>query len=297
MANPAMTATTPPLRGHTRHPRQALPCPCPFTSEAAMCKAFAESARAAGWEVWPETEGFDLLLVHKPDGRQFGLQAKLTMNTKVCEQILPGYFKGDPVAGYMPKRAERGPDFRGCIVPTLGRNEGLANMLRHCGVRVITPVIKRMYRKDGRVDLWHFPVADLRPSPDWHDWQPQQRIELLPFAEADRARMPAGGRSPVRLTAWKYNMLRLQARLEAHGHLTPADVAECGFKPLGWFGDDAKGYRGSLVETTPGSGQWVPVSSEGEHAHLAPEWLGERFPATYADLLAVEVAAEGRHAR
>lgn len=253
-----------------------------------MCSAFAESARTAGWDVWPEAEGFDLLLVHKLDGRQLGLQAKLAMNTKVCEQILPGYSKGEPVAGYAAKRAERGPDFRGCIVPALGRNEGLANMLRHCGVLVITPVIKRMYRKDGRVDLWQFAVGDLRPAPDWHDWQPQQRIELLPFAEADRARMPAGGRSPVRLTAWKYNMLRLQARLEARGHLTPADVAECGLKPLSWFGDEAKGCKGALTETAPGSGKWVPVPANGALAHLAPDWLGDRFPATLAELLAKE---------
>lgn len=253
-----------------------------------MCKAFAEAARTAGWDVYPETGGFDLLLVLKADGRQMGLQAKLAMNTKVCEQILPGHYKGEQIAGYKPKRAERGPDFRGCIVPALGRNEGLANMLQHCGVRMFLPVIKRLYRKDGRVDIWQFLAADLRPTPYWHDWQPQQRIELLPFAEADRANLPAGGKSPIRMTEWKYKMLRLQARLLAHGYLTPDDVADVGFKASSWFSDEENGYQRALVETAAGSGRWVPISSEGEHAHIAPDWQGERFPATLAELLAKE---------
>jgi hypothetical protein len=82
--------------------KQAVP------TEAVLCDYFiAEANAVAGWTCYPETGGFDVLLVHD-SGRQIGVEAKLQLNTKVAEQVLPHhscYTTGNP-----------GPDHRVVIV-------------------------------------------------------------------------------------------------------------------------------------------------------------------------------------
>lgn len=45
-----------------------------FKTEAELCLAFSEVATAAGWTVYPETGGWDQLLVNAA-GEQIGVQA------------------------------------------------------------------------------------------------------------------------------------------------------------------------------------------------------------------------------
>ncbi|MBA4913889.1 hypothetical protein H2N59_12065 [Pseudomonas aeruginosa] len=55
-------------------------------SEAELCAAFIdEFNRVPGWTCYPETAGFDILVVHE-DGRQIGVEAKLQQ----LDQAKPG---------------------------------------------------------------------------------------------------------------------------------------------------------------------------------------------------------------
>ena len=67
----------------------------PF-SEAALCAAFIAAATVtpkrtdhAQWVAYPETGGFDILLVRQTDGVQIGIEAKLALNPLVVSQVLP----------------------------------------------------------------------------------------------------------------------------------------------------------------------------------------------------------------
>ena len=51
-----------------------------FESEAAMCAAFIEDAERQGWTAYPETGGFDIVLVHNKTKR-FTSGKGFTMNS------------------------------------------------------------------------------------------------------------------------------------------------------------------------------------------------------------------------
>jgi hypothetical protein len=62
-----------------------------FATEADLCAAFVtDIQKVKGWKIYPETAGFDLLLVREEDGAQLAIEAKLALNTKVLEQALEG---------------------------------------------------------------------------------------------------------------------------------------------------------------------------------------------------------------
>jgi hypothetical protein len=66
-----------------------------FESEAALCEAYVTAIstghykQGKGWTIYPETSGWDLLLV-RGDGVQIGIEAKLALNPLVVSQALPG---------------------------------------------------------------------------------------------------------------------------------------------------------------------------------------------------------------
>lgn len=75
-----------------------------FETEAALCQAFIRSVPAE-WIVYPETAGWDILLVHRIGGWQIGVEAKQTLNAKVLCQAIDGVrYNAD------------GPDFRAVLV-------------------------------------------------------------------------------------------------------------------------------------------------------------------------------------
>ena len=90
----------------------------PFATEGALCEAFAEWARAEGFTVYPETAGWDMLLV-AADGHQLGIEAKLSLNLKVLAQALKG----------CTYSAERGPDYRAILVPE--SHDGVDDICTH----------------------------------------------------------------------------------------------------------------------------------------------------------------------
>lgn len=93
-----------------------------FPTEAALCTCLIDClTAAAGWEIYPETAGFDILAVWKATGHQLGIEAKLQLNAKVADQILPAHWSNAD---------QRGPDFRAVLVPcTTAANYGIARML------------------------------------------------------------------------------------------------------------------------------------------------------------------------
>ncbi|WP_249183655.1 hypothetical protein [Pseudomonas putida] len=100
--------------------------------ESDLCTLFMrEFGALPGWTCYPEASGFDVLAVHD-DGRQIGVEAKISLNAKVAQQILPHTrddFFGKP-----------GPDYRLVIVSRITEaSEGIARMLDMLGVRVIAP--------------------------------------------------------------------------------------------------------------------------------------------------------------
>lgn len=64
--------------------------PAPIAKESVLCDLFIEAFdKIDGWTCYPEGAGFDVLVVHE-DGRQIGVEAKLSLNAKVCEAHAAG---------------------------------------------------------------------------------------------------------------------------------------------------------------------------------------------------------------
>lgn len=106
-----------------------------FPTEAALCEAFIRDVQAIrGWIVYPETAGFDILLVREDTGHQLGIEAKLRLNEKVIDQILP--------SDWSNLCNDEGPDWRAVLVPE--GSGSTVRLLQWAGVMVFTP--RKTYR-------------------------------------------------------------------------------------------------------------------------------------------------------
>ena len=83
----------------------------PFETEAALGAAYLATIDAERWISYPETAGWDILLVRRADGFQIGIQAKQRMNTDVINQTIEG--------NRMFSYSQRGPDCRAVLVRSL----------------------------------------------------------------------------------------------------------------------------------------------------------------------------------
>ncbi|GAB3305829.1 hypothetical protein [Luteimonas notoginsengisoli] len=260
-----------------------------FPTEAALCDCFLESLRAiGGWTAYPETAGFDILAVYDKTGHQLGIEAKLALNAKVADQILPDHYMGYHDEG-VP-----GPDFRAVIVPcTTAANAGIAKMLGILGVQVWAPAREQRWTDGDLVDSFTFLRAfsrhtytdvhgkvvnadrrahDTNDGPllawdmAWHDWNPPKRCELPEIVPCVRAGVPA----PLQLTPWKIGALRVLADLELDGFVTAKSVRDCGVDARRFCASD--GWLEQL-----GSGRWgrgkIPA-------------FDQQHPEAYAELLA-----------
>lgn len=202
-----------------------------YPTEAALCAEFSRWVREGGgtryepWTVYPETGGFDLLLVD-PHGRQLGVEAKLRLNAKVLVQALPSRWS-----------ELDGPDWRGILVPAA--NGELADLARLHGLVVFTP-----YTQGGGFDPQLYQAESVHDS--WHDFNPAKRCDLPPMVPD----LPAGVPSPVRLTPWKVGALKVLAHIEVHGGITAREVRAHGVDPRRFCASD--GWLTSL-----GGGRWA----------------------------------------
>lgn len=242
-----------------------------FPTEAALCDMFARDVREmGGWTVYPETAGFDILLVRDATGHQVGVEAKLALNAKVADQIVPGE------SPYCSEAA--GPDFRVVIVPCItDASLGIAKLLRVVGVQVLAPdrrwrgglgfTLSTRGHDDCSAEFDSTSPRELSPwDLAWHDWNPEERCRLPSIVPDVRAGVPA----PVRLTPWKIGALRVIADLELDGFVTAKSVRAHGVDARRFCASD--GWLASL-----GGGRWKRGTLPA---------FEQQHPAAYAQVLA-----------
>ncbi|AVH90210.1 hypothetical protein [Stenotrophomonas maltophilia] len=252
-----------------------------FPTEAALCTCLIDClAAAGGWEIYPETAGFDILAVWKATGHQLGIEAKLQLNAKVADQILPAHWSN---------AHQRGPDFRAVLVPcTTAANYGIARMLDALGVQVLVPdscigrwkmepgqQIQREVQRHGlhQAAPWDRASGDLREwgPTAWFDWNPTKRCELPEFVP----KVAAGVPSPLQLTPWKVGALKVLADLELDGFTTAKGVRAHGVDPRRFCATDG----------------WLKPLGGGKWARGTLPAFEDQHPEAYAQVLANARAA------
>lgn len=219
-------------------------------SEAELCEIFIRDFNLLeGWLCYPEACGFDVLAVHD-DGRQIGIEAKMTVNAKVADQILPSrsadYF-GLP-----------GPDYRLVIVSKItDAGAGIVKMLERQGVRVIVPQVSRT----ANGHEFSFSTSSMFPEaigkvPTYgdqylFDWNPAERCRVPSHVNTN----PAGVRSPVQLTPWKESALKILSLMRSQGFITAKQIAHHGHGVSRWT--QHNGGKHSWLVKGAVRGQWV----------------------------------------
>ena len=206
-----------------------------FQSEKALCQAFILGVQP-DWIVYPETAGWDVLLVHRVGGWQIGVEAKLTLNAKVLVQAMDG------------GRRASGPDFRAVLVGRVVAEN--ATLARALGLTVITPEPERIYRgisrfqKQGprlpkfapelpqverveKIGQWWSPWC----SGDWFDRVPEKRCGLPDYVPEVEAGVP----SPMVLSEWKIKAMRVCVWVEKHATITRQVFRKLGIDPSRWM--------------------------------------------------------------
>jgi hypothetical protein len=226
-----------------------------FAKETDLCAAFlAEVERQSkkrhavqdDWTAYPETAGFDIVMVRKADGVQIGIEAKLALNAAVITQALEGS------SGWY--RGIKGPDFRAVLVPE-NATKGLAPLCRAIGLTVLTcgvarPHMERRFFYPALPPIKNqFDYGD----DDWHQWCPVDRLKLPDYVPD----VAAGASSPLALTEWKIKAIKLAVLLQERP-VTRGDFKHLNLSPTRW--------------TAPISGWLVPAA--GARAYIA----GPSFP-------------------
>jgi len=229
---------------------KAKPRPQSFEKESDLCALFIQQFNELeGWRCYPEAAGFDVLVVHE-DGRQIGVQAKLILNAKVADQILPN--AGDDFFG------RPGPDYRLVVVGRItDASAGIAKMLARNGVSVIHPRTQGAgYTFDSFYSILEANNHDPMYGNQYlFDWNPAERCRVPALATG----LPAGVPAPVQLTPWKEAALKVIALLRRQGSVTAKQIAAFGIASNSWT--HPAGDKSAWLAKGQVSGQWV----ETEH--------------------------------
>lgn len=198
-----------------------------FATEAALCEAFLaevrrvqSSGKSAKWTAYPETGGFDILLVREADGFQVGIEAKLALNATVLTQALPGW---------RWEAALTGPDCRAVLVPK-GCASGLSDICQHLGITVIAMAAPRPSRAPLYAPGLPSVSRNTRVNQDWHEWCPLNRIALPDYIPD----VAAGKSAPVKLSEWKIAAIKMAILLERRA-VTRADFRALKMSPTRWL--------------------------------------------------------------
>lgn len=189
-----------------------------FASETELCADFMAWMSGKGWTCYPETAGWDILLVNA-EGLQMGVQAKLRLNAKVILQAIE-------IGNYN----DIGPDFRAILVPDDAELSQVADVL---GLGVYTPCASYEFLRKRGINTGSMEAFDLRPYRnvvELHDWNPKKRHALPEFVPD----VQAGASAPIQLTRWKIGALRVLAVLARDGSITRAQIKRCGCDPRAW---------------------------------------------------------------
>jgi hypothetical protein len=218
----------------------------PFKTEAELVEAYISAANknpwrddTSKWVPYPETCGFDLVMVNDETGVQVGIEAKLSLNVKVLCQAISG------VDGWR----KQGPDYRAVLVPSAGVQLGLSGLARRLGLTVLCPYDHGYSSKPNwecRPELPSERIRTWKVDDDWFPWCPTERLKLPDYVPDVQAGKP----SPVALTQWKIQAIKLAILLDRRGHVTRADMKALGLSPTFFCG--------------PG-GRLVPAHKEGRY--------------------------------
>lgn len=195
---------------------------CPFTTEAEMVACWLDQLRhvmdqrkAQDWTIYPETAGWDILLVHR-EGFQLGIEAKLSLNAKVLSQALAGQHYAEAA----------GPDYRAVLVPSGSCQLHMAAIADAIGIRIlrVRPWERGSWYELGLPDEGDFQWRE------WPCWLPERRCALPDYVPD----VSAGHKSPVMLTPWKIKAIRLMILLERRGRVSRGDMKALGISPTRW---------------------------------------------------------------
>jgi hypothetical protein len=245
----------------------------PISTEAELCEIFIRDMNAQpGWVCYPESGGFDILVVHE-DGRQIGVEAKLALNAKVADQIMP-----EP---WQFRYGLKGPDHRLVIVSKItDASMGIAKLLGFMGVPVLAPYNGHARTPDGYVERFQFDDYRLRDllaggdqgGHELFDWNPEERCQVPMVVPLVAAGVPC----PIRLTPWKEKAIHALALLRKQGSISTKQIKELGMSPTAWT---QHGSKPAWLGKGHAPGQWI------ETVHLPA------FDQQHPDAYAVAVAA------
>lgn len=232
-----------------------------FQTEAELCAELIAAATAQGWTAYPETAGWDLVLV-RGDGAQLGIEAKLRGSLKLAAQLANQLKRPDGPRWIAAAVPERQLDF-----------ETVASAL---GANVLCPPWELKYLRLPMAALDFELVGRLDPSAPLHPFREPLSLPPAP------PRVEAGARSPRRADRWKAAGLRVVARIEVRGTISAQELAEifAGQVPVCWFG------QGWLVRVGIGRGGALYELATG--AELPPRRWPIEQPEAYAEALAIE---------
>jgi hypothetical protein len=192
----------------------------PRETEAELCAAFIAWAERQGWTSYAETAGWDILLSHRGNGCQIGVQAKVAFNATLLRQTMPER---------KPWREQPGPDYRAILLPRFERDIG----------EVCSLIGLIYFRHDlgWRDDNTYGAIPAFKPSltelilEDFDFWEPAERIKLPDYVPD----VVAGASGPVQLTAWKIRALRITAILTIRGYVTADDFRDHSIDRRRWL--------------------------------------------------------------
>lgn len=217
-------------------------------SEAALVQEFCDrvdrSYSRKRWTIYPETAGWDLLLVHS-DGFQLGVEAKLTLNAKVIDQSLDRQHA---------RYNHDGPDFRAVLVPTVGLQHHLERICAAIGINIIA-------LRDDRYGAKYVNLPINYDEHNWHNWCPAIRCPVPDYIPDVRA----GVAAPVKLTEWKIKAIKLMIVLERKGWVDRSDMRAIGISPSRW----TDCYNGFLARG--GAGQYVRFEGTPDYRVQHPD--------------------------
>ena len=261
--------------------------PISFETEAALCQAFIRTVPAE-WIVYPETAGWDILLVHRVGGWQIGVEAKQTLNAKVICQAISG------------ERYGVGPDFRAVLVGRIvAENEQIAKAL---GLTVICAQNKPL---GGHYGAWerHGPtIPEFRPAlPEaetvsrigewWSDWDREPWFDRFPIHRHDLPdyvpEVACGVPSPLILSDWKIKAMRVCVWVKKNRTINRAQFKALGIDPGRWM-------NGVWLIKGPGRGDWTAGPHfPGDKMRAEHPSIWAKIEADYATWAAKVPAAMG----
>jgi hypothetical protein len=227
-----------------------------FEKEADLCAAFIETVPQE-WTVYPETAGFDMVLVHTT-GAQIGIEAKLRLNAKVILQAVDRH----------SRHHLSGPDFRAVLVPQVSELGAVCTLL---GLTVL--VVRKVERgiteydanrgkaffsrprlpKVERIDHW------LGDRVSWYDQAPIDRLALPDYVPQVECGVPA----PMTLSTWKVQAMRVCIWVERAGTIRREHFKALKIDPGRWM-------TGHWLQKGAARGDWVagphfPAASYRKH--------------------------------